>query len=139
MSCYIKMKDVNLYYPANIYNATTLKQEVFAYLKLQKRKEHLDDVHALKDFSMEIVEGERVGIIGHNGAGKSTLLKTVAGIYPIKSGSIEIQGCIRSLFELSLGFDLESTGRENIMYRGLLLGATPVEMRERQQEIIEFS
>jgi lipopolysaccharide transport system ATP-binding protein len=43
------------------------------------------------------------------------------------------------LFELSLGFDLESTGRENIMYRGLLLGATPKEMRAKQDEIIEFA
>lgn len=139
MSCYIRINNIDLCYPSHIYNATTLKQEVFSLLKLQKRKEKLDDVHALKNFSLEINEGERVGIIGHNGAGKSSLLKTIAGIYPIKSGSIDVKGNIRSLFDLNLGFDLESTGRENIMYRGLLLGESPKVMREKEQDIIDFA
>ncbi len=46
--CYIKMENVNLYYPSMMYNALTLKQEVFSRLKLEKRKEALEDVHALK-------------------------------------------------------------------------------------------
>ncbi len=137
--CYIKMKDVNLYYPSNLYNAMTLKQEIFSRLKLEKRKEYLEDIHALKDFNLEIKEGERLGVIGFNGAGKSTLLKALGGLYPIKSGSIETRGEIRSMFELTLGFDIESTGRENIMYRGLMLGSTPKEVKEKEQEIIEFA
>ncbi|WP_456288554.1 ABC transporter ATP-binding protein [Paenibacillus sp. AK002] len=138
-NCYIKMENVDLFYPSHIYNATTLKQEVFSWLKLEKKKEKLDDVHALKEFTLKISQGEKIGIIGHNGAGKSTLLKTIAGIYPIKSGLREVRGEIRSLFDLSLGFDLESTGRENIMYRGLLLGETPRKIKEMEQEIIEFA
>lgn len=138
-SCYIKMKDVNLYYPSDRYNAMTLKQEVFTMLKLQKRRELLEDVHALKDFNLEVHEGERLGVIGLNGAGKSTLLKALAGLYPIRSGSIEIKGNIRPLFELSLGFDLESTGRENIVNRGLLLGYSPKQLKEMEQEIIDFA
>lgn len=137
--CYIKMKDVDLYYPSNIYNAMTLKQEVFSKIKLQKRKEQLDDVHALKNMSIDINEGERVGVIGYNGAGKSTLLKALGGVYPIKSGSIETSGSIRSMFELTLGFDMDSTGRENIMNRGLMLGYSPIQVRELEQEIIEFA
>ncbi|ANY65368.1 sugar ABC transporter [Paenibacillus sp. BIHB 4019] len=137
--CYIRLNDVNLYYPSHIYNATTLKQEVFSLLKLQKKKETLDNVHALRNFSLEVKEGDKLGIIGHNGAGKSTLLKTIAGIYPIKSGSLEVKGEIRSLFDLALGFDLESTGRENIMYRGLLLGEIPRRIKEQEQAIIDFA
>lgn len=139
MSCYIKMKDVNLFYPSTLYNARTLKQEVFSKLKFEKTKENLEDVHALKNFNLEIHEGERVGIIGHNGAGKSTLLRALAGVYPIKTGVIETSGEIRSMFELTLGFDMESTGRENIMNRGLMLGETPSQVRAREQEIIEFA
>ncbi|MGN0247479.1 MAG: ABC transporter ATP-binding protein [Lachnospiraceae bacterium] len=139
MDCYIKMKDVNLYYPSTLYNAMTLKQEVFSRLKFEKRKEHLEDVHALKDFNLEIHEGDRVGVIGHNGAGKSTLLRALAGVYPIKSGTIETCGQIRSMFDLTLGFDMDSTGRDNIMNRGLMLGSTPQEVRAREQEIIDFS
>lgn len=137
--CYIRMKDVDLYYPSTIYNAMTLKQEVFSRIKLQKRKEQLDDVHALKRMSLEINEGERVGVIGYNGAGKSTLLKALAGVYPIKNGTIETAGNIRSMFELTLGFDMDSTGRENIMNRGLMLGYTPNQVRELEQEIIDFA
>ncbi|MCM3040846.1 ABC transporter ATP-binding protein [Paenibacillus motobuensis] len=136
---YVRMENVDLYYPSHIYNATTLKQEVFSLLKLQKKKEKLDDVHALKKFNLHIKEGEKLGVIGHNGAGKSTLLKTIGGIYPIKSGQLEVKGEIRSLFDLALGFDLESTGRENIMYRGLLLGETPKRIKEQEQEIIDFA
>ena len=137
--CYIKMDNVNLYYPSHVYNTKTLKQEFFSLLKLQHEKEKLQDVHALKNFSLEINEGERVGVIGFNGAGKSTLLRTLAGIYPIQSGKIDIQGDVRSMFELTLGFEMESTGRENIMYRGLMLGGTPKEVRAREQEIIDFA
>lgn len=137
--CYIKMENVNLYYPSMMYNALTLKQEVFSRLKLEKRKEALEDVHALKDFCLTINEGERVGVIGFNGAGKSTLLKALAGLYPLKTGKIETKGEIRSMFELTLGFDMDSTGRENIMYRGLMLGSTPMEVREKEQEIINFA
>lgn len=139
MGCYIKMEDVNLYYPSTLYNALTLKQEVFSRLKLEKRKENLEDVHALRDFNLKIEEGERIGVIGHNGAGKSTLLRALAGVYPIKSGKIEISGEIRSMFDLTLGFDMDSTGRDNIMNRGLMLGGTPWEVREKEQEIIDFS
>jgi lipopolysaccharide transport system ATP-binding protein len=133
------MTNVNLYYPSHIYNATTLKKEVFQLLKFQRKKTKLDDIHALKDFNLHVYDGDRLGIIGLNGAGKSTLLKTIAGIYPVRSGSIEISGSIRSMFDLSLGFDLESTGRENILYRGLMLGLTPYQIREKQDEIIEFA
>lgn len=138
-TCYIKMKDVNLFYPSHTYNATTLKEEVFSLLKLKKRKKLLHDVHALRNFNLEVYEGEKVGIIGQNGAGKSTLLRTIAGIYPIQSGEIEVNGRIRALFELNLGFEFEATGRENIMYRGLLLGETPKTIKEKEQEIIDFA
>lgn len=139
MDYYIKMKDVNLYYPSTLYNAMTLKQEIFSRMRFEKRKENLEDVHALKNFNLEIHEGERVGIIGHNGAGKSTLLRALAGVYPIKSGSIEMSGEVRSMFDLTLGFDMDSTGRDNIMNRGLMLGSTPSEVRSKEQEIIDFA
>lgn len=136
---FIRMKDVNLYYPSTVYNAKTIKQEVFSLLKLEKKKDNLQDVHALRNFNLVVHEGERLGVIGFNGAGKSTLLRAMAGLYPIKTGSIETCGEIRSMFELTLGFDMESTGRENILYRGLMLGGTPKEIRKREQEIIDFA
>lgn len=138
-NAYIHMEHVNMSYPSNIYNARTLKEEIFARLQFEKPKPLLRDVKALKDFSLHVGEGERLGVIGHNGSGKSTLLRTIAGIYPIESGSIDVVGKIHALFDIGLGFDPEATGRENILYRGLLIGATPDEIREKTEEIIEFS
>jgi len=139
MSCSITLDKVNLFYPSHVYNATTIKKEVFQLMKLQRKKEKLRDVHALKDISLKINEGERLGVIGLNGAGKSTLLKAMASLYPVESGSIVVNGNIRAMFDLSLGFELESTGRENIIYRGLMLGLTPTQIKEKQQEIIDFA
>jgi len=137
--CNITLRDVDLYYPSALYNRKSLKQAVFELVKIQKPKEALNDVHALKGISLQIKEGEKVGIIGRNGAGKSTLLKAIAGIYPITSGNIDANGEIRSLFDLALGFEIEATGRENIMYRGLLLGESPKSMNEKTESIVDFA
>jgi lipopolysaccharide transport system ATP-binding protein len=136
---YIHVKNATLSFPSSIYNALTLKEEVFKILNLGKRTRLLYDVVALKNVDFEIHEGEKVGIIGRNGAGKSTLLKAIAGIYPLIDGNIETAGRIRSLFELNLGFESEGTGRENIIYRGLLLGETPKGIKAKEEAIIEFA
>ena len=137
--CHISIQDVYLDYPSAVYNRKSLKQEFFERLRLQKPAKLLSDVHALRGVSFEISEGERVGIVGPNGAGKSTTLKAIAGLFPITSGRIETHGKIRSLLDLGTGFEIEATGRENIMYRVLLLGETPESVREKTEEIIEFA
>ncbi|MBR0091810.1 MAG: ABC transporter ATP-binding protein [Lachnospiraceae bacterium] len=139
MRCSIEMDHVSMSYPSNVYNKRSIMEDIQSLFKRQRKHALLKDVHALNDFTLHAADGERIGVIGHNGAGKSTLLKTIAGIYPIDSGSINIQGKIRALFDMSLGFDLESTGRENILYRGLLLGASPAEMKEKMDEIVAFT
>lgn len=136
---HIYLDHVVMSYPSNVYNARSLKEAIFSVIKLQKSKPLLKDVHALKDVSFHIEEGERVGVIGRNGSGKSTLLRTIAGIYPIESGTIDVSGKIHSLFDIGLGFDPEASGRDNILYRGLLLGSSPAEIEEKTQEIIDFS
>ena len=96
-------------------------------------------VHAIKDLSLTIRDGERVAIIGHNGAGKSSFLKMVAGIYPPTSGLMQVDGRISSMFELATGFEMESSGWDNIYLRGLMLGETPDTIKSKMREIGEFS
>jgi ABC-type polysaccharide/polyol phosphate transport system ATPase subunit len=96
-------------------------------------------VHALRDVSLQMKEGERIGIIGHNGAGKTTLLKLLAGIYPPTRGRRVVHGRVCSLFDMSLGFEQDATGWENIYYRGYLQGETPRSVGAKMEAIAEFS
>ncbi len=97
------------------------------------------EVTALNNISLRAGEGDRLGLIGDNGAGKSTLLKTIAGIYTPTSGERNVTGRISSLFDLTLGFEPEATGWENIAFRGYLQGETPRSIRSKLTEIGEFS
>lgn len=96
-------------------------------------------VRALDDVSLSLEHGDRVGIIGHNGAGKTTLLRVMAGVYEPVKGRVWRSGRTASLLNVSLGIDEDATGYENIMTRGLLLGLSPEEVRERTVEISEFT
>lgn len=135
----IRLQAVNLHYAAVAYKERSLKTLLASAFHKGKPRVSVQDVHALKDITLEIKGGERVGLLGHNGAGKSTFLKTVAGLYPVSSGSVQVEGEIRSLFDLSMGFEPDATGRENILYRGLLLGLAPAFMRSKEAEIVEFA
>ena len=135
----IILDKVNLHYASVAFKERSLKTMLASAVKRPGARVKVDDIHALKDISLSIVPGERVGMLGHNGAGKSTFLKMVAGLYPISSGERVVEGTVRSLFDISLGFEPEATGRENILYRGLLLGLTPKFMRAMEAEIVEFA
>ena len=136
---HIALDHVNLHYASVAFKERSIKAAMGSVLKFRAKRPKIVDVHALKDICVTIEAGERVGLIGHNGAGKSTFLKMVAGLYPISSGRREVSGVVRSLFDLSLGFEPDATGRENILYRGLLLGLTPKYMRSVEDEIVAFA
>jgi ABC-type polysaccharide/polyol phosphate transport system ATPase subunit len=97
------------------------------------------EIRALDGVSLEIEQGQRVGIVGHNGAGKSTLLKLLAGIYPPTHGTRSVKGRISSLFDITLGFEPEISGWENIRLRAFLQGETPQSVREKIADIAAFS
>ena len=96
-------------------------------------------VHALNNVSIEIGEGERVGLIGHNGAGKSTLLRTMAGIYVPRSGRVQVEGTVSALFQSSPGLEPDDTGFQNILNCGLFLGMSKKEILSKRDDIAEFT
>ena len=98
-----------------------------------------DKVWALKDNSLEVSQGEILGIIGKNGAGKSTLLKIMSRITSPTEGEVRIKGRIGSLLEIGTGFHPELTGRENIFLNGSVLGLRKHEIDQRFNEIVDFS
>lgn len=96
-------------------------------------------VEALSDLSLHIEHGERVALVGHNGAGKSTVLRTLAGIYEPYTGRVVVEGRTVPLFDMALGMDMESTGHENILLRGMFLGFSRKEINRRAPAIAEFA
>jgi ABC-type polysaccharide/polyol phosphate transport system ATPase subunit len=96
-------------------------------------------IKALNGVSLQLQQGDRVGLLGRNGAGKSTLLKVVAGVYEPILGHVLASGKITPCFDLLPGLDPEDTGYENIITAGLLLGMDRNEIENKIPDIEEFS
>jgi ABC-2 type transport system ATP-binding protein len=96
-------------------------------------------IEALRDITMTLRTGDRVGLVGHNGAGKSTLLRLLSGIYEPTRGRTLVHGRVAPVFDLGIGMDPEITGYENIIIRGLFLGQTRKQMQDKVDEIADFT
>lgn len=94
---------------------------------------------AVNDLSFTIKRGEAVSLIGRNGAGKSTILKIITGVTYPTSGTVDVNGKISALLELSAGFDAEFTGRENIYLKCELKGMSREEIAKMEPDIVEFA
>lgn len=138
----ISLEHVTIEFP--IYNARgrSLTGELFRRTVggiIKSDKAHNVSIVALREISLELADGDRLGLIGHNGAGKSTLLRVFAGIYEPLSGRVQIQGSVASLTDLTMGMNMEATGYENIMLRGVFLGLQVKEIRRMIPEIEAFT
>jgi ABC-type polysaccharide/polyol phosphate transport system ATPase subunit len=112
-------------------------RELFS--KFFRKTVNYHDFEAVRNVSLEVRQGEMVGIVGRNGSGKSTLLKMIAGVYRPSSGHVTVSGTIAPLIELGAGMHPELSGRENILLNGLLMGFSKQEMVRREESIIEFA
>lgn len=133
----IELENINLYY--QIRQDKRIKDFIVPYGKMKNRIVDQNRLHALHNISLRLTDGDSLGIIGANGAGKSTLLKLIAGIYPPESGKMKVEGSVAPLFELATGFEMEVSGWDNIISRGIMLGQSPRQMKEKAPEIAEFS
>jgi ABC-type polysaccharide/polyol phosphate transport system ATPase subunit len=134
----IELTDVSITFNAHQQKRVSLKEYLVRGLFLPSANPALR-IRALEGINLSACDGDRIGVIGHNGAGKSTLLKTLAGVYPPTTGTRVVEGKICSLFDITLGFEQEATGWENILYRAYLQGETPTSLRGKLNEIAEFS
>jgi len=106
---------------------------------LKNRELMFQEFWALQNINFEVEKGDRLAILGLNGAGKSTLLKVIAGVMKPSKGTVETNGRVVPLLELSTGFDKSYTGRENIFLRGATLGFSTKYMEEKFDEIVDFA
>ena len=138
----IRLDDVWLEYPIYGAGARSLRQSIVKLAtagRLARPADGTKRVQALKGISLDLQEGDRIGLIGSNGAGKTTLLRLIAGaIWPTR-GHVRRVGMTSSLFDVYLGMNFEANGWDNIILRGLFLGLPVPEIRAHTDEIVTFS
>ena len=96
-------------------------------------------ISALQDLTLELNDGDRVGLIGKNGSGKTTLLRVMSLVYPPTRGKIEITGRISAMFSATLGMSMDASGLENIRNCGMLWGLTADQVENSIEEISDFT
>jgi ABC-2 type transport system ATP-binding protein len=136
----IVAKDASVDFPIFDAKSRSLKKTVLGVVGGNIDSEtRVPVIQALRDITLELQDGARVGLVGHNGAGKSTLLRLLAGIYEPTGGSAVVNGRVAPVFDLGVGMDPEISGYENIIIRGLFLGMTRKEMEQRVDDIADFT
>ncbi len=140
---HIKLRNVNVDIP--VYDARSrrliskevLLRHIGGAMKMDSDSRVV--VSALHDITLDIEQGDRLGLVGQNGAGKTTLLRVLSGIYPPTDGTVETSGRVTPIFNVSLGMEMDATGYENIHMMGRLLGLTNEEITATVPDIEEFS
>lgn len=139
---FLRLRDVSVEFPIYQTSSRSLKKLLLASStrgNLGRDAHDRVNVRALSNVSLELGNGERLGVIGLNGAGKTTLLKVLAGVYEPTHGFFASSGRMSSLLDIQVGLNVDATGRENIILRGMYMGIHPAEMRERAAEVAEFT
>ena len=132
----IEVNDVSMRFRMENDKTNSIKEFIVKKIKGQIQ---YTEFEALKHVSFDVRKGEVVGLIGRNGAGKSTILKIISGILKPTEGNIIVRGNVAPMLELGSGFDMDMTGRENIFLNGAILGYSEVFLKEKYDEIVDFS
>jgi lipopolysaccharide transport system ATP-binding protein len=120
----IEVTNLSVLFPLYHGSSRSLKKMVVAAAsgRLAQDQQQRVVVRALTDINLRLESGDRLGLIGTNGAGKTTLLRVLAGIYEPVLGSLRVRGSLNALLDPNLGMNVDLTGRENILLRGLYNG-----------------
>jgi ABC-type polysaccharide/polyol phosphate transport system ATPase subunit len=137
----ISLQEIHVDIP--IYDAShrSLKKQLFRASTGGRilSEQGLTHVRALNGITLQLADGDRLGLVGHNGAGKTTLLRVLAGVYEPTSGAVSVSGSVIPLLDVGLGIDYEATGYENILLRGTVLGVRRRQLTDLTERIAEFT
>lgn len=136
-----ELKNVTVEFPIHTVTSRSIKNTFISTISNGKltNDQKFPVVKGIKNISLNLKPGDRLGVTGPNGSGKTTLLRTIAGIYAPTDGVMSIKGRISSLLDVSFGLDPEATGLENIRMRGVLMGLSLNQIKSLEDEISEFT
>jgi ABC-type polysaccharide/polyol phosphate transport system ATPase subunit len=133
----ILLERVTLEFPRTPVTLGTIERSLLRMVGIGARRE--PTYTALDNVSLEVKEGEVVGLIGRNGAGKSTLLRVIAGVYRPDRGTAKRSGRATLLSGPGVGFNGNLSGRDNIYLYGAILGHPRAMMDRLLDGIIDFA
>ena len=137
----VEVENVSVLFPLYHGSSRSLKKMVVAAAsgRLAQDQQQRVVVRALSNINLRLRSGDRLGLVGGNGAGKTTLLRVLAGIYEPVVGRLRVCGSLNALLDPSLGMNMELTGRENILLRGLYNGLPRSSLPRLEEDVAEFA
>ena len=141
MSAQVLVENLSIDFPIYHGNARSLKKTMLAAAsgRFGEDRKSRVVVQALRDVSFRLSPGDRLALVGGNGAGKTTLLRVLAGIYEPVLGHVHIDGIVGSMLDANLGMNMDLSGRENIMLRGLYNGMSGPEIAAMAADVAAFA
>lgn len=137
----IEVDNLSVLFPLYHAGSRSLKKMVVAAAsgRLAKDQQQRVVVRALSHINLRLESGDRLGLVGSNGAGKTTLLRVLAGIYEPVIGTLRVKGSLNALLDPNLGMNMELTGRENILLRGLYNGLPRSALPRLEEDVADFA
>jgi len=137
----IVLKNVSLDYPVYGQEPRLITKKLISLASAGKfiSSNKIPYVRSVDSLSLTISPGQRVALIGNNGAGKTTILKLISGIYKPSRGKVSVVGTVCPILGTGFGLDDDATGYENIVLGGIVLGAKARDMKEKIEEIADFT
>lgn len=141
--CYIHVNSLSKKFCRSLFFTIMygLVEILFSIIKYKSKRSNLKrcEFWALKDISLNLSKGDRLGIIGKNGSGKSTLLRLISGIYEPDEGDIYLSGKIVTFLAPGTGFHPHLSVKENVYIYGALLGMSKKDINNKIDKILKFA